>query len=261
MNVRVLLVEDEPIARDVLRMMLAGKPGVEIAGECTTGRQAQEAIRERRPDIVFLDIRMPDRDGFDVLKSLPEAERPVVVCVTAYNQYALRAFDAQALDYLLKPFDQERFDRAFARAVRQVERIHADEINQRLRTLLNSEAGPSAGAAPETRLTRLAVRKRGATLLVRVEEIDWFEAAGDYVSVHTGGQEYLVHETMAALEARLDPARFLRIHRSAIVNVDRVHELHPCGNGEYRVALECGASLKLSRNYHGAAERLLHGAA
>lgn len=259
MNVRALIVEDEPIARDVLRMMLAAKPGVEIAGECATGRQALEAIRERRPDLVFLDVRMPDMDGFDVLKSLPEAQRPVVICVTAHHQYALRAFEEQALDYLLKPFDQQRFDRAFARAVKQLERIHAGEINRRLRSLLDAEAAAPERAGP--RLTRLAVRKRGATLLVRVEEIDWLEAAGDYVSVHTGGQEYLVHETMAALEARLDPARFLRIHRSAIVNVDRVRELRPCGNGEYRVALENGTSLKLSRNYHDAAERLLHGAA
>lgn len=241
--IRVLLVDDEPLARDMLREMLQGDSQVIIVGESGNGREALEAIRAEAPDLVFLDVQMPELGGFEVLTSLAKGQIPYVIFVTAYDQYAVRAFEVQALDYLLKPFDQERFDLCWQRAKAQIMRDRGAGRDQRILALLEElKAGNKY-------LERLVIKTGGRIYFLETNEIDWIEAEGNYVSVHTGKKSHLLRETISSLESQLDPKKFVRIHRSSIVRLDRIQELQPWFHGEYRIILQDGTQLTLSRNH------------
>jgi two-component system LytT family response regulator len=254
MPIRSLVVDDEPLARRRVLRLLEAEPEAEVVGGAADGGEAVEMIRAHTPELVFLDVQMPGMDGFGVVEALEPDERPFVVFVTAYDQYALRAFEVHALDYLLKPFDAERFHRAFERARAQIRRRQVREHRQKVLALLADMAAggsrPAAkGAAEEGPVERLLVRADGRVLFLRAEEVDWIGAQGNYAELHVGPRSYLIRETLGALEARLDPRRFLRVHRSAIVNLDRVRELHPWFGGDYLISLHDGTELHLSRSY------------
>ncbi len=246
---RILIVDDEPLACERIRTLLNGAANVQIAGECHDGRSAVAAIRSLAPDLVFLDVQMPEMDGFAVLRQLERqrgsglAELPVVVFVTAYDQYALRAFEVCALDYLLKPFDRERFQKALARARMEHERRGAGDFSRRLRSALDE--WDRQAKYPE----RLVVKSGGRVFFLRVDEIDWIEAQGNYVKLHAGRDGYLHRETMSRMEATLDPTKFARIHRSTIVNLGRVKEMYPLFRGDYTVILGDGSTLVLAKAY------------
>jgi two-component system, LytTR family, response regulator len=245
-ELRVLLVDDEPLVRQGLRDFLEGEHDVVIVGECGNGMEALETIARERVDLVFLDIQMPELDGVGVAAALTAQEGPAVIFVTAFSEHALRAFEVNAVDYVLKPFDRERFRAALARARSRVAAGERTELAGRLAAVL-AELQRSRGYAQ-----RILVRSDGRIRLVPVGEVDWIEAADNYVRVHAGSERHLVRETMAAMEARLDPARFARIHRSTIVNLARIRELQPTFNGEYAVLLHGDAKLTLSRGYREA---------
>jgi two-component system LytT family response regulator len=241
--IRVLIVDDEPLARERIRDMLEADSRVDIIGECINGEQAIESIQQLTPDLVFLDVEMPGKDGFAVLEALDPDRLPVVIFVTAYDQYAVRAFEFHALDYLLKPFDQERFDKALARAVANIQNDKSENVTERiLKTLEEMKARP-------VHLERLVIKMNGHVFFVKTEEIDWLEAEGNYVRLHAGKESYLLRDTITALESQLDPRKFVRVHRSAIVNIDRIQELQPWFHGEYRIILGEGVQLTLSRSY------------
>jgi two-component system LytT family response regulator len=224
-------------------MLLAQEEWVEIAGECQNGQEAVAAIHKLHPDLVFLDIQMPGATAFEVIQQVGVPRMPPVVFVTAYDKYALRAFDVHALDYLLKPFDRERFQQALGRARQQLDRKDAGELERRLLELVQDLR--SSPQRPE----RFVIKSGGRVFFVRTDEIDWIEAAGNYVKLHVGNEAHLLRETMNSLEAQLDPDVFYRIHRCHIVNIERVKELQPWFNGEYVVFLRDGARLTLSRGY------------
>jgi two-component system, LytTR family, response regulator len=241
--VRALLVDDEPLGRDRLRMLVASEGWLEIVGECADGTSAVAAIQKLRPDLVFLDVEMPGASGFDVIEAIGADKMPFVVFVTAYDKYAIKAFDVHAVDYLLKPFDRDRFHQALARARQQLEQRSGGELERRLLALVQ-DLKPA-----HQKLERFVIKSGGRVFFVRAEEIDWIEAAGNYVKLHVGAEAHLFRETMNALEARLNPDTFYRIHRSHIVNIERVRELQPWFNGEYVVFLKNGTRLTLSRGY------------
>jgi two-component system, LytTR family, response regulator len=226
-RIRTVIVDDEPLARSNLSVLLRLDPEIEIVRECSSGAEAVAEIRSAKPDLVFLDVQMPECDGFDVLELLGPDLAPAVVFVTAYDQYALRAFEAGALDYLLKPFDNARFERALDRARQKIAR----------------------GRGLPRKLERLAIKSAGQIAFVKISEIDWIEAADYYACLHVGPKSHLLRRSMSELEQELDPASFCRIHRSAIVNLDRVRGLKLSEDGEYEVLLENGARLRLSRRY------------
>ena len=247
--VRVLIVDDEPHGRRGVRVRLGRTPEAEVVGECANGREAVQAVGELRPDLVFLDIQMPGLDGFGVIEAVGPGAMPVTVFVTAYDQHALRAFEAQALDYLLKPIDDDRFDAAVARAVRRVRSDAQHGLVDRLRALVTS--GTSApGPAPRQRPRRFAVKTGGRIMFVDAAEIDVAEAAGDYVSLRTARGEHLLRTTMAAMERDLGPD-FVRVHRSTIVRASCVRELRPYGSA-YHALLHDGSRVKVSRGYRDA---------
>ena len=251
-SVRALIVDDEPAARAAIRALVAADPDITVVGECADGRSALDAIRAHAPHLLFLDVQMPEMDGFSMLRQLDPAELPVIVFTTAYDQYALRAFEVHALDYLLKPFDDDRFQDAVTRAKEQVRRGRIGALSGQLLALLDTVAGPpGAPATPRNGryLKRLVIKSGGRVTVLGVKEVDWVEADGDYVKIHAGKRWHLLRETMKRLEAELDPGRFVRIHRSTIVNIERVSELQPFFRGEYVVLLHDGTSLKLSRGY------------
>jgi len=234
--VKVVIVDDEPLARQSVRMLVETDRELTVAAECT-GVDAAEAIGRERPDILFLDIQMPEVDGFDVLERVGADAVPAIVFVTAYDEYALRAFEVHALDYLLKPFDDRRFFAALSRAKELV----------RART-------------PSAFVRRFLVRTRDKVLFIKADELEWVEAADYYVSLHAGGKSYLLRQTMAEIERQLDPAKFVRVHRSAIVNLDRVKEMHPLFRGDCAIVLADGTQLRLSRARREEFERRLAGA-
>lgn len=240
--IRVLLVDDESLAREMLREMLQDDPQVTIVGESCNGREALEAIRTHSPDLIFLDVQMPELGGFEVLEALGK-DIPQVIFVTAYDQYAVRAFEVHALDYLLKPFDKERFDISWQRARTQLLRERDGGTDKQILALLEEMK------AGNKYLERLVIKASGRIYFLETSEIDWIEAEGNYVSVHTGKKSHLLRETISSLEAQLDPRKFLRIHRSSIVRIDRIQELQPWFHGEYRIILQNGIQLTLSRNY------------
>jgi two-component system LytT family response regulator len=248
MTLRVLLVDDEAMARRRIQRLLAAEPDVAVAGECADGTTALGAIEALRPDLVFLDVQMPELDGFELVQALAPAALPAIVFVTAFDRYALRAFDVHAIDYLLKPFTAERFRTALARARARLARRAADPGLAALVAELRDRA---------RYLSRIPVRAAGRILLVDLAAIDWMEAADNYVRLHAGRSEYLVRDTLGALERRLDPRRFARIHRSAIVQIDRVAELRSATHGDFEVRLRDGTRLTLSRTWRERLERAL----
>lgn len=248
MKVRTLVVDDEPLARERLLKLLRAEPEIELAGEAANGRDAVKLIREIKPGLVFLDVQMPELDGFGVLAELSEAERPAVIFVTAFDKFALKAFDVHAIDYLLKPFDKERFQTALRRALDHLARKQPNEIHEQLSALL-SEMRPAQAS------DRIAVKGDGRVVFVKTSDVDWIEAADNYVSLHVGKESHLLRETMTALEARL-PKQFLRISRSTMVNTERIKELQPLFHGEYTVILRDGTKLTLSRSHRDKLQQL-----
>ena len=253
-RIRTLIVDDEPLAREGVRLHLEEHPDFEVIGECGSGEEAVKRIEADDPDLVFLDVQMPGLDGFGVLESLNNVERlPAVVFITAYDQFALRAFEAHALDYLLKPLEAERFGKALDRVRTQLNNRAQVPMDERLRNLLASLG------ARESYLERMVARTNGKIIILRVDDIDWIEAAANYVRVHIGQKQYLVRETMTNLESRLDPERFLRIHRSIIVRKDRIKELEPLFQGDYSLVLADGTRLTSSRGYRDRIQQFLQG--
>lgn len=252
-----LIVDDEPLARRGLELRLAEFGDVDVVGEARNGREALTAIAATHPDLVFLDVQMPGMDGFEVLRRLAGRDMPAIVFVTAYDEYALKAFEANALDYLLKPINDERLRAAVDRARAALEHREAGEHRNRLLRFVCELTGREltlddalAEAAGEGRWPRrLAIRDGREQSCVDVDRIDWVDAAGDYMCVHAAGETHVLRGTMKQLEKLLDPALFVRIHRSAIVNRVRVKRLRPHRNGEYFLTLDSGHELKLSRNY------------
>lgn len=236
-EIATLIVDDEPLAREKLRMLLSRDPMFRIVQECGTGREAIQAIYSHRPQVMFLDVQMPDGDGFAALNSIDPVTRPLVVLTTAYSNYAVQAFEAEVLDYLLKPFDEERLGRCIRR------------IKSRL--LQSTPAGSAADAFQKTSdgIDRFLVKSEGRILFFDAREIDWIEAASNYAEIHTGSQSFLVRHTMNELERKLNPMQFLRIHRSFIVNLSKIRGVQPCNSGEYMVRLQSGKELPSSRGY------------
>lgn len=252
-RIRAVIVDDEPAARRGIRLLLERDGGVDVVGEASGGAEAAELILRERPELAFLDVQMPGCDGFQALVRAGTAVPAAVIFVTAYDEHALRAFEVNAVDYLLKPYDDARFAAALQRGKDEVRRREADTVNSRLHQLLDYlQHAPAPAAAPATDNPpdRILLKSSGEIFFLKAEEIDWIEAEGDYMKFHVAGRTHLMRETMARLEARLDPKQFIRIHRSTIVNIDRLRKLSPSFAGEYAVILHDGTKLKLSRGYH-----------
>lgn len=248
-RIRAIIVDDELLARRIIREMLADDTEVEIVAECVNGREAVEAIQTLKPDLLFLDIQMPEVAGFEALEALKGERMPIVIFVTAYDQYAVRAFEYHALDYLLKPFDRERFEAAVARAKAQTRRERNGELDRRILALLEALSNENKY------LERLVIKNGGRVFFLETGEIEWVEAEGNYVRIHTEKKSHLLRETIGGLESQLDPKQFLRVHRSHIVRIDSIRELQPWFHGEYHIILHNGTKLTLSRNYR---EQLQH---
>lgn len=244
MTIRTLIVDDEPLARSKIRHFLDSQRDFEVVGECGNGSDAISVIKDVSPDLVFLDIQMPGLDGFSVIESVGASRMPTTVFVTAYDQYAVRAFDFHAIDYLLKPFDRNRFLEALHQIRQQLQLADTSRLNHQLMTLLE-DLQHSSGYDE-----RLAVKTSSGVTFVRTDEIDWIDAAGNYVRLNTrDGDSHLLRETMRALEDRLDPKRFVRVHRSTIVNVERIREIRAQTHGEHLILMTNGQRLTLSRSY------------
>ena len=250
-TIRTVIADDEGLALKKLRILLSSETGVNVITECRDGKQAVAAVHTHKPDLLFLDIHMPDLDGFQVLSQIPEDQMPIVVFTTAYDQYAIRAFEAHALDYLLKPFNQARLHRALERARTELLKSHEEGVKTRILDLL------TATKAESKSFQRLVIRTAGRVVFLDLNEIDWIEAAANYVRIHAGKDSYLLREGIGHMAAKLDPARFVRIHRSLIVNVNRIRELQPCDNGEYIAVLRSGKELPCSRGCRFELQRLI----
>jgi two-component system LytT family response regulator len=249
-KIRTLIVDDEPLARERIRTLLAKEPDIELTGECANGDEALAVMKKRPVDLLFLDVQMPEMDGFEMLSRLAKEALPAVIFVTAYDQHALKAFEVHALDYLLKPFKQSRFKEAVQRVRGLIARRQTDDATQRLLQLLGDRK-----AAPAY-LQRLTVRENDRVVLLKTVQIEWIESAGNYVVLHVGKQSHIVRQTLASLEAQLDPKLFLRISRSTLVNLDQVRELQPLFKGEYVVVLQNGKQLPMTRGIRELEERL-----
>jgi two-component system, LytTR family, response regulator len=242
-KIRTVVVDDEPMARMRLLTLLQPETDIDVIAECADGAEAAAAFLQHAPDLVFLDVQMPGLDGFGVFQQIGPERMPIVIFVSAYDEYALKAFEVHAIDYLLKPFGRERFQKTLQHARASLERRRAGDLGRRLLALVND-------IKPEPpRLERLVVKSGGRVFFLRTDDIDWIEAAGNYVRLHLGGESHLFRETMNHMEQRLDVRRFSRIHRSRIVNTERIKELQPWFNGEYIVVLRNGTKLTLSRGY------------
>jgi two-component system LytT family response regulator len=249
-SIRALVIDDEPLARQSVRRFLRPHGDIQVVAECGDGQSAVTAILSSRPDLVFLDVQMPEMDGFAVVNRIGVEHMPATIFVTAYDQYALRAFDANALDYLLKPFGKTRFERALARARERIAGSLDREATQRILRTMESVAGLNGY------IDRLPVSENGRIVFVKVRDIRWIEAAGNYARLHVAGRSHDVRETLTSLESKLNPKEFLRIHRSAIVNIQFVKEVHPWFHGYHLVLLENGQELRMSRYQREVAERL-----
>lgn len=267
-RIRAIIVDDEELARRGIQIRLQQHPDIHVVAECENGRSAIEAVMLEQPDLMFLDIQMPGYSGFDVLSRIPHESLPLTVFVTAYDRYALDAFEAQALDYLLKPINDARFDQALDRVRAAWQQRAALNQREKLIQLLASTQG--SGSIDEAKIREqlqadvprrypqvLPIREDNGTVRLDVRTIDWIDAAGDYMCVHADGRTYVLRETMKSLEAVLDPTVFQRVHRSTIVNVHRVKRLRPHTNGEYFLTLEDGQEIKLSRSYRDRVDQLL----
>ena len=252
MKYKVLIVDDEPLARRGVRAHLKPFSDFSVIGECEDGPAAIEAISRHAPDLVFLDVQMPDLNGFEMLQRLPQDSHPFIIFLTAYDQYALRAFDVHALDYLLKPIDSERFAEAMERVRRQMKLEIADSIEARLRGLLDEY---DSSRQPTPYVERFTVRVGKRISFIMADEIDWIEAVGDYACFHVGKKSPMLRETLNTLETRLDPGKFARIHRSTIVQLARIKELERLPNRELRLRLVDESRLKVSRTYRGRLDR------
>lgn len=243
MKIRILIVDDEPLARERVKRFLADERDIEIIAECTDGCEAVEAIRELKPDLVLLDVQIPELDGFGVLEQIGTQDLPIIIFITAYDTHALKAFDFHALDYLLKPFNRERFRRAVERARIRLQTVNPGSTDNQIAALLERVT------AHRKYLDRIMVKTSGRIFFVRVAEIKWISAEGNYLRLHVGNEAHLLRETMNNLSARLDPQKFIRIHRSTLVNLDTIKDLQPMFGGEYVVTLHGGTQLTLSRTY------------
>jgi two-component system, LytTR family, response regulator len=253
MKIRVLIVDDEHWARKRIATLLQSEADIEVVGECQDASEAIEAIARKKPELVFLDVQMAGASGFDVLEAIGSDHMPVVIFATAYDKYALRAFDVHALDYLLKPFDEERFQKALDRARKDLEKRGSSEEN--LRALLASLR------AGQGYLHRLVVKSGGRVTFLKAADIDWVEASGNYITLHVGRDTHLLRGTVATLEVKLDREQFVRIHRSAIVNLDRIKELQPWARGEQILVLKDGTRLTVGRAFRDRLEKFLQNAA
>ncbi len=242
-QIRALIADDEALARKFIRRMLKDDRDVEIVGECSNGKEAVAMIRKENPDLVFLDVQMPEMDGFAVLEAIRIERMPEIIFATAYEQYAIRAFELHALDYLLKPFDQARFKEAIKHAKERFRSLRQNDGRMQISALLDS-----IKSKPQY-LDRLVIKAGGRITFLSTREINWIEADDKYVHLHTSKARPMVRQTLSAMEAQLDPAKFRRVHRSAIVNVERIAELQPLFSGEYSILLQDGTKLTLSRNY------------
>ena len=243
MKTRVIIVDDEPLARERIRDLLKKEPLFDVIGESRNGLEAISMIREKDPDLVFLDVQMPELDGFGVLETIGVKNMPQVIFVTAYDQYALRAFEFCALDYLLKPFDRKRFQKSLQRAREHLELKKNGDFTHRLQELLH-EVRPE-----EKYLDRLIIKSEGRIYFLKTDEIHWIEAAGNYINLHVGKETHLMRETMNGIEKKLDPSQFFRIHRSKIINIEQLKEVKTWFNGEYLIILKDNTQLTLSRKY------------
>jgi len=253
--VRAIIADDERLARRKLRILLDSEPNVQVVAECEGGIQTVAAIHTYLPDLLLLDIQMPDMDGFQVLGEISPSEMPVVIFTSAYDQYAIRAFEAHALDYLLKPFDQERLHQAIERARSELHKSQDREIARRILDLLSRVRSETRTASEQD--GRLVIKAKGRVVFLNLDEIDWVEAAANYVRLNVGKESYLFRETISRTSERLDPNLFIRIHRSTIVNVRKIKELIPVNSGEYVVVLKTGKELSCSRGYRSALQRVI----
>jgi two-component system LytT family response regulator len=242
-KIRALIVDDEPLARRRIKSLLAHDHSVEVIGECSDGYKAVTSITDLTPDLVFLDVQMPAMDGFEVIKTIGAERMPTVIFVTAYDQYALKAFEVNALDYLLKPFDRRRFQKTLERAKAMIRGLQNGGLNNQLLSLLGDLRREQE--TPD----RFIIKSGGRVVFLRVEEIDWMRTVGNYVRLQVGRDSHLMRETMSGMEAKLNPDRFMRVHRSTIVNLDRVKEVQPWAKGEYVVIMRDGTRLIMSRRY------------
>ena len=257
MKIKTIIADDEPLAREKIRNLLEEDPDIELIGECADGIETVTAIRNQQPDLVFLDVQMPELDGFGVLKALRDSNMPTLIFVTAYDQYALRAFEVHALDYLLKPFDRERFQKALQRAKEHIRKEKSGEVNEKLLTLLEDLKSEKSNNHERKYLDRLVIKAGGRVTFLKTEEIDCIEAAGNYIRLCIGKDSHLLRDTMNNIQTKLDPEKFLRIHRSTILKIDRIKELQPWYHGEYVVTLENGKQLTSSRSYRHKLSKLL----
>lgn len=259
--IRVLIVDDEALARATLRVLLAEDPTVTVVGECASAEEAREVLDTLAPDLVFLDVNMAEMDGFELLRDIGPGRAFEVIFVTAHDAHALRAFEVAALDYLLKPFDDDRFAAALARAKAHLQRGHVAELAQRLTAALTAlppaAPPPPSLQTPPAAADRIAVRDGARINLISVNDIDWIGADDYYVQIHAGGKTHLLRESLRSLESRLDPRSFARVHRSTIVNVTRIQEIQPAPNGESLIVLRDGTELRLSRRFRDALHALL----
>lgn len=251
--IRAMIIDDEPLAREGLRNLLEFERDIEVIGESSNGTEAVSEIREKKPDLVFLDVQMPGFDGLEVLEEVGIARMPIVIFVTAHDDYAVKAFEASALDYLLKPIDEKRFSAALERVRHHIQEENTEEFQKKVLGFVKNLQ------SRKSYLNRLAIRSSGRVSLIDVETVDWIEAAGDYVRVHCGQQNHLMREKMNVVELELDPGTFVRIHRSVIVNILRVKELRSLVTGDYTVLLDSGKKLTLSRKYKDRLPRILRG--
>jgi two-component system LytT family response regulator len=260
-RIKTLIVDDEPLARRNIRLLLESDPQIDVIGECRNGKEAVHAIRTFTPELIFLDIQMPEMDGFDVLQQVGAEHIHSIVFVTAFDKYALKAFEVHALDYLLKPFDDTRFNKALQTAKSQIEQREMDKLTKKLLALLEDRLNAREMLSLErTYLSRLMIKLTNRVILLNVHDIDWIEADGNYAKLHVGRKSHMLREKMHDLESRLDPQQFVRIHRSIIVNLDRIRELYPHFNGDYMIVLADGTQLKLSRSRREALESRLKAA-
>lgn len=251
MKIRCLIIDDEELARERVRSLLKNHPDVDVVAECDSGQAALQACAEHQPDLLFLDVQMPEMDGFDFLAHLPADNVPCVIFTTAYDRFAIKAFEVHALDFLLKPFNKERLESALNRAREQIRLRTDSQTRKEMAALIAELKGETSH--PD----RLAVKSEGRIRLIQVADIDWVESADNYVSIHVGRESHLMRETLQGIEQRLPPKFFLRISRSTIVNTDRIRELEPLFHGEYSVSLQDGTRLTLTRGYKKALKQLL----
>lgn len=266
MRIRVLVVDDELHAREGILLRLKGYDALEVVGECASGEEAVRAIAELKPDLLFLDIQMPEINGFEVLRRVSADHMPIVVFVTAFDKFAVKAFDFHALDYLLKPIGEERFDETVRLALSRVKHRNLEAYARDLKQMvdgyldgLEEDAYGITGLSPADggHLDRIAVKVHDRIYVLRADEIDWMESGGDYVYLHADSRKHIVRQTLTSLESKMDPTRFVRIHRSIIVNVDRIKSLRANEHGDYEVYLDSGEKLKMSRYYRAHFQKVI----